>query len=97
MAYGYLYASRKEKEKALEIYKEKNFHIFSLLGMKNDAIDMITEWTEDQLKQKRSHFHHLSNSLYFNNIRSDPRFQEILAQHKELYEENLRKYGDIDI
>jgi serine/threonine protein kinase len=26
-----------------------------------------------------------------------PRFQDILAKHKELYEENLAKYGDIDI
>jgi len=26
-----------------------------------------------------------------------PRFQEILAKHKKLYEENLSKYGEIDI
>ncbi len=35
--------------------------------------------------------------LVLEKIRSDPRFQEILAKHKELYEENLAKYGDLDI
>jgi len=33
----------------------------------------------------------------FDFLRSDPRFQKILTQRKEQYEENLAKYGDIDI
>ena len=37
------------------------------------------------------------NNPLFNFLHSDPRFHEILAKHKEVYEENLAKYGDIDI
>ena len=47
----------------------------------------------------------IQNSMYldlkmdpiYDYLRDDPRFQELIAKYKELYDENLRKYGDIDI
>jgi uncharacterized membrane protein YbaN (DUF454 family) len=46
---------------------------------------------------KGSHYLLLKKDTSFDFLRSDPRFEKILVQHKELYEESLRKYGDIDI
>jgi len=40
--------------------------------------------------------HPLINHPALESIRNTPRFQEILAKHKEIYEENLKKYGDLD-
>jgi hypothetical protein len=40
---------------------------------------------------------YLKNHPFYDKVRSDPRFQEILAKHNKIYEENLEKYGDIDI
>ena len=37
----------------------------------------------------------LSTSPHFDNLRDDPRFEEILNKQKMKHEENLRKFGDI--
>jgi TolB-like protein/Tfp pilus assembly protein PilF len=95
--YALIYASKGQKEKALNTYKDKSTIIYSLLEMKDEALGVLTLWCERQLKQKISQYYFLKNNPFYENLRSDPRFQEILAKHKELYEENLRKYGDIDI
>jgi tetratricopeptide (TPR) repeat protein len=92
-----IYASKGEQEKALDIYKDKSMAVYSLLGMKEEAISIGTEWSERQLLQKFSRYYFLKNHPYYENIRSDSRFQEIVAKHKKLYEENLAKYGDVDI
>ena len=37
---------------------------------------------------------YLRSGMY-DEFRDDPRFIDILEKHKELYEENLEKYGDL--
>jgi hypothetical protein len=49
------------------------------------------------IKRRESSYLWFKNDPIYIDFRSDPRFQEILAIHKEIYEENLEKYGDIDI
>jgi hypothetical protein len=51
---------------------------------------------QERLVRKRSDYLQLKNNIFLKDVRNDPRFQKILAKHKDLYEENLRKYGDID-
>ena len=36
------------------------------------------------------------NHPTLDSVRNTLRFQEILAKHKEIYEDNLAKYGDIE-
>jgi len=38
---------------------------------------------------------YLINNPLYDNLRDDPRFQKIVADAKEIYEERLRKYGDL--
>jgi hypothetical protein len=92
-----LYASKGQKEKAFNAVKETPTEVYTLLGMKDEAIRSCAEWSELQRKLKKSLYYELKTTPFYDNIRSDPRFQEILAKDKELYEENLRKYGDFDI
>ena len=75
------------------------FISYSLLDMKDEALKMYKDHCEYFFKFKRSFYliQLYDPFKYIDHIRSDPRFQEILAKHKELYEENLRKYGDIDL
>jgi tetratricopeptide (TPR) repeat protein len=89
-----IYASKGQIEKALTTYEDKNIILYSLLGMKDEAISMMTDWSEQRLLQKSSRYYFLKNHPFYDNIRSDPRFQDILTKHKKLYEENLVKYGN---
>jgi len=95
--YALIYAFRGQKEKALDAYTNQNTSLYSLLGMTEEAISIGNKWSEGQLLQKSSLYYYLKNHPFYDNLRSDPRFQKILAKHKKLYEENLEKYGDIDI
>jgi len=64
--------------------------------MTDKAIDVYKPLCDRELKNRRSEYLFMKNNPFYDNIRSDPRFQEILAEHKALYEENLRKYGLTD-
>ena len=93
---AYLYAMKGEKEKAFKLYKGNFAPIYSILGKTDKAMKILNEYYENALKQKQSQYLWLKTDNAFDNIRSDPRFQELLAKHKELYDENMRKYGDMD-
>ena len=88
-----IYASKGEKDKALETYKDKSVILYSLLGMADEALEIGVEWSISRLKEKSSRYYFLNNHPFYDNLRSDPRFQQILNEHKKLYEENLTKYG----
>jgi serine/threonine protein kinase len=97
LEFALLYAARGEKEQALKTYTGRNSYLFSLLDMKDEAIKELSDWNSKRLRQKSSRYYFLKFQPLYDNVRFTPRFQEILAKHKELYEENLRKYGDIDL
>ena len=93
-----LYAAEGEKERALESYNGiQRYLIYAYLGMKKEFFDAITEVKWLKSPKSQSLYVYLQNYTMFDPYRSDPRFQKILAKHKKLYEENLEKYGDIDI
>jgi non-specific serine/threonine protein kinase len=89
-----------EKEIALNTLKSDYWFyrmiIYSLLEMEEQAINVLQNEFEEHKRNEEGHYW-LRNLPYFQNLLPNPRFQEILAKHKELYEENLEKYGDIDI
>jgi tetratricopeptide (TPR) repeat protein len=92
-----LYAVEGEKEKALsiEIRGYNNTRIYLLLEMKDKSLQSIINITENSLKRKTSYYTGLTNWPIYDFLRDDPRFQEILARHKQVYDENLQKYGDL--
>jgi len=101
---AWILAAKGEKEMALTLIKDRpSFRygatsIFSLLGMKDKAIDNIEmgitkgfEETGDYMYSYPS----LINNPCYDNLRDDPRFKEIVRRQKRKYEENLKKYGKL--
>jgi TolB-like protein/Flp pilus assembly protein TadD len=96
---AFLLAAKGDKDKALEIDIGSDFYkhrLYQLLKMKDEIINYLNRDFEHLREIKRSWYLELMNSPAYEFLHSDPRFQEILAKHKEIYYENLRKYGDID-
>jgi tetratricopeptide (TPR) repeat protein len=95
----YLLVAKGEMEKIPEIdlspFQKFVLHLFQ--KKKEEVIKYLNEDFERVKKSQNSWYHWFKNHPAYEYLHSDPRFQEILAKHKELYEENLRKYGDIDI
>jgi len=96
---AFLLAANGEKDKALEINLSafNKFILFLILKMKDEVVLYLTEDFARVKNSQESWYLRLKNHPLYNFLHSDPRFQEILAKHKKLYEENLAKYGDIDI
>jgi len=86
-------AARGEKEKALALWK--NGAVYSLLGMKDEAIQYI----EDEMKKDFEHhdcsYFSLLHSPFYDSLREDNRFQEMLKRAKRRYEERLNRFGDL--
>jgi serine/threonine protein kinase len=94
-----------EKEKALKAYVKPDQSVYANLffmrfydhfGMDDEFIQYLQEDFERLKKEEQSWYLWLKNATLFDNLRTYPRFQEILEKHKQLYENNLRKYKDIE-
>lgn len=91
MPYRALYwAVRGEKSKAIMFMHSPNDLVFAPLGMNNEAIACLKQGIKEE--KSRSYLYLLHNPLY-DNLRSDPHFQDIIAKQKIIYEERLKKYG----
>lgn len=88
-----LYASKGMEAEALA--NRKSALVYSLLGKKNKAIEMIAEMVGEGYWSFAYSYPFLNTSPYFDNLRDDSRFVAILKKQKMKYEENLRKFGDI--
>ena len=88
-----LLAAAGEKDKALSL--SKNGAVYSLLGMKDEAIEYINI----QMERGHEHFQYsylpLINSHFYDNLRDDPRFKQIVEKQERKYEDRLKKYGDL--
>ncbi len=107
---AFLYAVRDDKENALTAFNKTAFKkkydeffnlaiLYLLVNDQEKAIELIIEgekdYTNNNISQSK-YFEYL-NLPYYKILHNDPRFQEILAKHKKIYQENLQKYGDIDL
>jgi len=100
-----VWAARGEKERALELIKHEKYRagqiitsLFSLLGMKDEAIKNIKLEIDHGLEESGRYLYSypfLKTNPCYDNLSDDPRFQEILKQEKKKYEEKLKKYGDL--
>ncbi|MEW5900455.1 MAG: protein kinase [Acidobacteriota bacterium] len=100
-----LLAARGEKEAlALVEPAEKNLLLYSYLlsrvyaavGLKDKAIENINLGIEKGFEETLDYFYEypfLNTNYFYDNLRRDPRFAEILARQKKRYEENSLKYG----
>jgi len=86
-----LYAAKGDKEKALAINQNPEIEIYALLNMNDEAFAKIRKNTKDG----SCIYLRLLHSPYLKNLRSDPRFPEIVREQKAIYDERLKKYGDL--
>jgi adenylate cyclase len=88
-----LFAADGERKKALSL--RKNGAIFSLLGMNKEAI----RYLQKAIKKGNEHFQYtylpLLNNHFYDNLRNDPHFKEVMKIQKQKYEEKLKKYSDL--
>jgi serine/threonine protein kinase/Tfp pilus assembly protein PilF len=86
-----LYAVQGDEEKALATFAKDTWYglqIYSILDMKDKAFELL----ENNIEIK---YLRLKNNPFYDNLRNDPRFQKVLSKAKKLYEERMRKYGDL--
>lgn len=86
-------ARKGEKKKALRL--RKNGVIYSLLGMKDEAVKYICEEIQKSYEHYQYSYFPLVNSRFYANLRGDPRFENIVIKQKQRYEERLRRYGQL--
>jgi len=88
-----LSAVKGDKENALALYK--NSEVYSLLGMKDEAIQQLNKEIRGSVWEPYIFYLHLLNNPFYDSLREDPRFQEIVKREKKLYEDHLEKYGNL--
>ena len=101
----YIYAAKGDKEKAIPIMekarKENLFKYiyflsenYALLGMNDEAIDIIRQGLEKGFEKSLDYLYPypVLNSGFYEKLRVDPRFQEILRNQTDKYVEQLKKY-----
>jgi serine/threonine protein kinase/Tfp pilus assembly protein PilF len=88
-----VFAAKGEKDKALAI--RKSAAVYSLLGMKDEAIQYIEVEMKKDYEHRECSYISLLKSPFYDSLRDDTRFQEILKKAKQKYEERLNKFGDL--
>ena len=86
-----LLAAKGEKEKALALWK--NSEVYSLLGMKGEAIQHLNQEIRQSVQHPYIFYFDMLNNPFYSNLQDDPRFKEIVKQEKKLYEKYLKKFG----
>jgi len=87
-----LYAAKGERKKALALLETEEMYaleeIYSLLGMKEEAFELMNEG----VKRFKYPYYSLINNPFYANLRDDPRFEEIVQKTKTRHEESLKIY-----
>ncbi len=102
---AWILAVKGEKEKALAIIREVEdpvyltyllSNIYAILGMKDEAIENIKESIEKGFHETQGFLHSylvLINNHFYDSLRDDPRFKEIVKKENKKYRERKKKYG----
>jgi hypothetical protein len=96
---------RGDREKALalitgnkESYRLEITNIYSVLGMKTEAVRNIKWGNEEGFRLIKDYLYpypYLTTNPLFKNLADDPGFQAVVRNEKARYEAKLEKYGDL--
>jgi serine/threonine protein kinase/lipoprotein NlpI len=78
-------------KKALELSFQYNAKVYSMLGRKKDAIDFLNGMMTGNI----SYYWDLLNNPYYDNLREDPHFHEIIKKEKKKHEGLLKIYREL--
>ncbi len=88
-----LWAEKGEKDKALAIWKDSD--VYSLLRMKDEAFQELDKEIRKTVLYPYIFYQNVIHNPFYDSLRGDPRFQELVEREKKLYDEAARKYGEI--
>ncbi len=88
-----LFAAEGRKEEALALHK--NSEVYALLGMTREAVEALGREIRGTSTVPYVYYLDLLNNPFYEKVRGDGRFQEIVRREKSLYEEYVAKYGNI--
>jgi tetratricopeptide (TPR) repeat protein len=73
------------------------FMFYSLLGMNNEAIDLLANQLNSVFCwDYGSKYKVLLNDPFCKNLQNYPSFQKIVEEKKKIYDDNIEKYRDIE-
>ncbi|TET81651.1 MAG: tetratricopeptide repeat protein, partial [Candidatus Heimdallarchaeota archaeon] len=99
---AWIAAAKGEKEKALaliegrDVYRYDVTSIYSLLGMKDEAIENIKKGIDTGFRELKEYYYTylvLINNPFYESLYGDLRFKVIVEGEKRKYDERLKQYG----
>jgi serine/threonine protein kinase/Tfp pilus assembly protein PilF len=79
--------------RGLGLSLEKNIEVLAILGMKDEAIDLLDAEILKRKIMPYIYYLDLLNNPFYDNLRDDPHFEEMVEREKALYEEASEKYS----
>ncbi len=98
-----LFAIKGKKEEALQLIEDRPYSylatsVYSHLGMNDEAVTYIREGIEKGSRELNIYLYphpFLMSNPFYDNIRDDPSFQEIVKEEKKKYDKKRKKYGKL--
>jgi len=85
-----LSAAKGDRDLALSL--DKNIEVLALLEMNDEAIGLLDEEILKRNILPYIYYLDLLNNPFYDNLRDDPRFEEIVKREKKLYENDSKKF-----
>ena len=86
-----LLAARGKKDEALALYR--NSEVYALLGMNGEAIESLNGEIRKTVTRPYIFYLDLLNNPFYEKVRGDARFKELVRREKKLYDENVERYA----
>ncbi|MCJ7524635.1 MAG: protein kinase, partial [Candidatus Aminicenantes bacterium] len=82
-------------DRRLALMESQSPDIYALLGMKDESIQALKDFYGKHSVSNNFSYLDLLHNPFLDPLRNDPRFKEIVKEQKAIYDERLRKYGDL--
>ncbi|HEX7503062.1 MAG TPA: tetratricopeptide repeat protein, partial [Acidobacteriota bacterium] len=85
------WAARGDRKRALRSMATPKAPMYAMLGMKEEALALM----EKEIAAGKPYLYlDLLHNPFYDKLRAEPRFQDLLHQRQRVYEERMRKYGN---
>jgi len=83
-------------DRDLALAESRSPDVYALLGMKDEGIQALKDFNRKLIPAINNYYYlDLINNPFLDRLRDDPRFREIVAAQKKVYDGLVKKYGDL--